>query len=509
MKRIIFLSLVLFSVFLSCSKEAVDSDGNANLSVMIIDVALVPESEGSIKDNRWTRLINEKMLKHDINVEFKPKGGNLVAHTIMMATGSAPDVAFTHNRLLFSKYAIDGGLTDLGPYLDEYGPNIKKILGEEFLANGMIDDIQYAIPSRPDDNIGKRYISHIRKDWLDKLGLEVPTNREELVSVLKAFKEQDPGGIGSENVIPWGLVPPDPGTVFEPDFWLFDAMYSFMDHDLEKNISHTWPKREGLKEYLKWMHDLYQNGLIDREFATLSEDDKKRKIVNGQVGFFHWEYDRFYRQDSSSPLFVLEQMNSDIEFIPIEVFQNDEGNYPKIQPKAANYYIFVPKKSKNPAAAVSYLNWLLDEETQNWMNYGLEGEHYEMVDGRRSVSDLDYNFKTFQYLRQWIRIMGPFPENSDNYDYYEDQSKLVDFDGRDAKAFEITSRDLYPAPLYTEEMFMMAKHGSGLIKICEKYWVKILTEDDFETNYNEFQQKLADRNIDLIDQERTEYFERH
>ena len=41
----------------------------------------------------------------------------------------------------------------------------------------------------------------IRKDWLDNLGLEMPTNAEELLEVMRAFTEDDPNGSGAADTI--------------------------------------------------------------------------------------------------------------------------------------------------------------------------------------------------------------------------------------------------------------------------------------------------------------------
>lgn len=501
------LCFVLLSAFLSCSKETVDADGNVILTVMIDDSIIVPEEEGTLKDNRWTRYAQEEMLKKGIKVEFVPKSSGLVKQVIMMATGTAPDIAWTDGRLLFSKFAMDGGLQDLGPYLDEYGPNIKEVLGNDVLSYGVLDGVQYAIPSKRGD-LGKS-TSLIRKDWLDELGMDVPTNRDELVVVLKAFKEKDPGGIGAENVIPWGMVSPDPGTFFEPDFNQFDVMYSFLDHDLEKNATVSWPLREGIKEFLLWMKDLYDMGLIDREFATLNEADNNRKIINGQVGFIHYPTWILYRQSSEQALYNIYKDGSDIEYIPVEVFRNDRGEYRKVLNNPINNYNFVPAKSEVPEAAVTYLNWLLEDETRVLFNYGIEGEHHEMVEGVPVVKDLVHNKETFNDIIWAMKLLGDNPLDEKTYNVFQMQNREIDFDGQEEIAREIHNREGFAQPLYQESLPVAAKNGMGLIKICEKYWVKLITEDNFEEDFAEFIEKLHDRNIDLIDEEKAEYYERH
>ena len=45
----------------------------------------------------------------------------------------------------------------------------------------------------------------INKAWLDKLGMQVPTTRDELEDVLKAFKTEDPNGNGQADEIPMNI----------------------------------------------------------------------------------------------------------------------------------------------------------------------------------------------------------------------------------------------------------------------------------------------------------------
>ena len=185
--------LVVFLVLGGVLFGGGQGDGQTTLRVMIVERAEVPQDQGRVNENPWTEYVQSRMAQLGIDVRYVPVGGSLVRHTVMMATNTAPDLAFTHGRLLFMKFAADGGLHDLGVHIPEYGPNIPAVLGEDHLKLGQIDGIQYAIPSRRE--IDSRYASFIRKDWLDALGLEVPTNRTELTQVLRAFRDQNPGNV--------------------------------------------------------------------------------------------------------------------------------------------------------------------------------------------------------------------------------------------------------------------------------------------------------------------------
>lgn len=102
----------------------------------------------------------------------------------------------------FNRYAEQGGLTDLTDLLNQYGPNLKKFLGEDTLAYGQIEGKQFAIPGKR--SVLGKYASYIRQDWLDQLKLPMPQTTDELYTTLKAFQEKDPGKVGS-GLIPFGM----------------------------------------------------------------------------------------------------------------------------------------------------------------------------------------------------------------------------------------------------------------------------------------------------------------
>jgi len=112
-------------------------------------------------------------------------------YQLMMAARKAPDLYYvTSGSVAFvTNLALNGALADLKPSLDKYGDNIKEFLGEDFIYEyGTFFGNLVAIPGKND----LPSISHywIRQDWLDALGLEMPTNFDDWYNVMKAFKER-------------------------------------------------------------------------------------------------------------------------------------------------------------------------------------------------------------------------------------------------------------------------------------------------------------------------------
>ena len=115
----------------------------------------------------------------------------------------------------------------------------------------------------------------IYQPWLDKLDLKMPTSTEEFEQVLKAFKEKDPNGNGKADEIP--LVSATDMWNGNLDLFLMNAFTLNPDNHLVLNdgkIEVTYNKPEYL-EGLRYLHHLYQEGLIAPESFTQNAEQLK------------------------------------------------------------------------------------------------------------------------------------------------------------------------------------------------------------------------------------------
>ena len=101
---------------------------------------------------------------------------------------------------------------------------------------------RYAIPAmRMSTAAGSNM--KIRQDWLDKISMKAPTTLDELYTVLKAFKEQDPGGVGKCNVVPWALPAISQGMkgFFFGPMWALDSIrWPWERNVYAKRKLHQW-----------------------------------------------------------------------------------------------------------------------------------------------------------------------------------------------------------------------------------------------------------------------------
>ena len=145
---------------------------------------------------------------------------------------------------------------------------------------------QYGLPQPPP--IPKREGLVIRKDWLDNLGLAVPTTPEELFAVAVAFTEQDPDGNGKNDTYGIGgfLNGQGLGTRFDfimgaygvPGVWNFTG-----EGDFGLNV-----RDENYPEALAYFKSLVDAKVVDPDWTTLKRDDFRARWKQGSFGIM-WE----------------------------------------------------------------------------------------------------------------------------------------------------------------------------------------------------------------------------
>lgn len=305
----------------------------------------------------------------------------------LMAAGSAPDLCMTYSGDLVANYRDLGGLADLAPYVDTLLPDLKEFLGpdkalegRDFIYRNLIEETGqlFSIQARRMNVASVN--TFIRKDWLDKLGLPLPTTTQEFYDALVAFKTQDPGGVGKDKVIPF--------TMTSDVRWRASTLIeSFIDPSLSKKdrwvntVVDRYFLLPGYKEGVRFLNKMYNDGLVDTQFALYQDDtDSDNLIKSGVVGAFIHNWDQAYR-DTPGLLRDLKANVPDAELVTIDPFQNSNGVTEKQLYDAAGLHIFVPASSKNVEGALRYLNWLSKFENRYYLQIGDEGVTHEMIDG--------------------------------------------------------------------------------------------------------------------------------
>ena len=133
-----------------------------------------------------------------VEIEFlhPPTGQQKEQFSLILADGNLPDLMEYNWTVDYpggpEKAIKDGVIIPLNDVIDQYCPNLKKYLEENPDIDRMIKTDEghyYVFPFiRGDENLMNTIGLMVRKDWLDELGMEVPTTIDEWHDVLTAFK---------------------------------------------------------------------------------------------------------------------------------------------------------------------------------------------------------------------------------------------------------------------------------------------------------------------------------
>jgi putative aldouronate transport system substrate-binding protein len=164
-------------------------------------------------------------------------------------------------------YGSQGLLIPLEGLIEEYAPNFMKLMEEDPTIRPSItapDGHIYALPGLDHNQTSKTPIMWINGIWLEQVGLDKPSTMDELYELLKVFKEEDPGNVGT--VLPLTAnTPADLRLGLLPNFGIVQDNGIYVDDEGVVRYAFVQPE---FKEYLKFMHRLYDEQLLDNQMFS-------------------------------------------------------------------------------------------------------------------------------------------------------------------------------------------------------------------------------------------------
>jgi putative aldouronate transport system substrate-binding protein len=248
--------------------------------------------------NTWLQEL-EKATNVKVNWQVMSSNDWGEQKSVMLASGELPDVIM--GNIAFGDADIINNLPYFRPldeYIDSYMPNLKAAMEETPIMRKLStspDGKIYSLPARLPSRPVSEFQPVINKAWLEKLKLDAPTNIDELYTVLKAFKEQDPNGNGKADEIPVSNTGDIEMQLLMP-FGITNLRGNNMMIVDGKPV--YFPTSDKYKEALKWAHKLYEEGLIDSETFTQDGTMLSAKRQNPDaplIGFtYQWTPDAVF-----------------------------------------------------------------------------------------------------------------------------------------------------------------------------------------------------------------------
>jgi putative aldouronate transport system substrate-binding protein len=294
----------------------------------------------------------EQLPAEDSDQKLNLLMANKEAYDIMKISGSQ-----------FYQLATVGALEPLDDLIAQYGKTMQEVISSKSWEGTKINGKTYAIPETgPGVSVGTELA--VRQDWMDELGLKMPTTRNELYNVLKTIKEK-------KHVIPLsgyeGVSPLIASTFGITNNWM----------EADGKLIHV-VEHPRMKEYLAFMNKLYKEGLIDSEWPLNKESTKvMEKFASGKTAMYTMAW-----WDAPGLTDALTKNFPQAKIGLVPYLKDDSGKAVVGVIGGIGNYIVIPKFAKHKEEAMKYMDLKLTPDVFKGMTIGEEGVHYEVKDGK-------------------------------------------------------------------------------------------------------------------------------
>lgn len=433
MKKIKVVAMALAAVLtVSCfsgcgnNKTAgteVDLSGNIpeNLTIFSALGGNVASAGGSTFNDCLTFQLLEKDTGCHVEWQHPSSGAVDERFNVMIVSGEYPD-AIVYNWAKVKNgaqsYVDDGVIVDLTDYIETCMPNFYQYMQDhpELKKDITTDDgrILYIPFIRKEKELCTYQGPVIRKDWLDKLGLEVPKNTVELYEVLKAFKTRDPNGNGKADEIPMGGVGFDSMMGIGGLMWSFGTTWTF--HLKDGKVVYG-PTTKEFQEGLEYIAKLYSEGLIDIDYLLDDRSKYDAKFTNNTIGFgFGYQPSTYYP--------VMNDGTREVAGIGY-IAGTDGKKYcfnPAYVQQITTCSMAVSTSNKNVAGTLKWLDRLYGGDGYMYANFGQEGLSYEMKDGEPVFTEYMTNNSNGKTFAQMVGLTCAVRDSAfpmlQSWDYY-------------------------------------------------------------------------------------------
>lgn len=298
----------------------------------------------------------------------------VTAFNTMIASADLPDmVIYGEGKEAFAKYGMEGAFEKLNDLIENETVNLKKEFENPNVRNFATapDGNIYYIPGMNPVTVAAGWF--VRQDWLDKLGLEKPTNMEEYYNMLVAFRDGDPNGNGLNDEVP-----------YFSRFNGVDHLVYLWDAPLEWAIDENGkvyygPASEAYKTAYENISKWYAENLIDKEIYTRGWKSRDKLLGDNVGGSTH---DWF-----GSTAQFNDMLKDSVPGMNLRAIVPPNGKEYTIREEAIINGAAISAKSTKKEVAIKFLDFIFSEEGGRFMNFGVEGQQYDMVDSKPIFRD--------------------------------------------------------------------------------------------------------------------------
>lgn len=441
---LILIAILIFGMLSACNQKTNSNDGesDANKADKRIEnlnetgMPIVNESitfdifsgsaESNPASNDWNDLFiwneYEEMTNIETNWERVMPDAIEEKRNLTLAADDLPDAFYAAglSGLDLLKYGEQGTFIKLDDLIEEYAPNLVKLMDEyPELRQGltMADGNIYSLPGTQNPDFISFLVGpkpFFNQEWLDKLNIEIPQTTEDYYDYLKSVKETDLNENGENDEIPYGGRNIDELIRWlRGSFGLAEQNNQFIDLGSEDDGLRFIPTSEAYKEMLLYINKLYEEELINQDIFTIEND----KFLTGGASALYGST-VFY---GPSATFGGEGEKY-VGGIPLKGPSGDQS-YSKESVLTRLDGLVITKENENPEAMIRWADYFFSEEGIKFQYMGVEDVTYEKdSDGNLTYVDEIMNspegLTVDEEIRKRFAHNGIFPVGMNKQEYF-------------------------------------------------------------------------------------------
>ena len=490
-------------------------------------------------DNPVAKAITEATgVTLDVSYPVASQGDAKEDIALMIANDEYPDMIYAKGSATDLYQA--GALIDMTDLIEKYGPNIKKMYGAEMEKLKWSQDdpgiyqLSYAGVNQKTLTTGGS--CQIQWAALKENDYKYPKTLDEYEKMIKSYLAAHPktedgldmiGITMSASDWHWMITLGNPAGLIadaSPDNgqWIIDDEYNV-------HYKHVTDEE---KEYFKWLCRMYNEGILDPNFATQTDDDYIAKVASGRVVAItdaEWHYSQ-----CEATLVADGKVDQTYVGLPVTLREDQVEKALLYQGTTVGWGIGITKSCEDPVRAIKFLDYLCSDEGQILYHWGIEGENYFLDDNgqpyrtdeevAKAQSDPDYakNTGIDNYTGFPIYGTGSYSEDGFPYTPTTKESVIANYntaekEGCEAMGFEMLT-DMFAQP---EEFDLLpysalwayqqpqelAEKQTILDEIAWPGLVKCVTgtEDEFDGYWESMVQELTDNGLADAEEAMTEF----
>ncbi len=319
-------------------------------------------SGDTYENNAYTRYLKKMLNIQNENIYMEREDRYNEGLNVLVQDRNIPDIMVVNDRETLNLLVENDMIEDLSQVYESCASDkIKEMYdsyGTALLASGTYDGKLMALPETVIDH-GPCFL-WLRRDWIKQLGLEEPESLEDAFKIIEAFVENRMGADEGEE--PIGLICDNSLVGSTSENYSIDPIFDlFGAHPRKWQIRSDGEIVYGsltasTKRAIAYIHNLYERGIIDKNFALREQNNLRDLVVDGKCGAFFGLW-----WSPNNPL-MDEVMNSpDSDWEPYYLVQRGEDYGTNFYNSFSdNKYVVVRKGYEHPEIVMKIVSVLFD-----------------------------------------------------------------------------------------------------------------------------------------------------